>query len=378
MASIQQRGDRKFKITVCNGYRPGGQKRMQSRTIDVPREVPKRSILQYVHAEAQRLEKRFRCGMDEDDRTTFEQYAESWLTRQTHYKPSTLAGYQRELKIVYSYIGGIALNKLRPLVLEEMCAELRKRKKRNGEPVCEATVRKYLQTVSAVLEDAKRNDILLYNPAHRVRGIRVEKKAQHIPSEFEMRKLLQCILQEPLLYRVFYLTAIATGMRRGELCALRWNDLHGGGAVTVQHSRSSVLGQGIVESSTKNHRTRIVVIPELVHDYMGELFLEQAREGRIIRPDDYIFSTAEGPAHPDSFTRRLRRLYEKNGFPHEYHLHTLRHTNASMLIAQGVDVRTVAGLLGHAQPSTTLDIYSHAFDKNKRLAGQKLSEAIGL
>ncbi len=59
-------------------------------------------------------------------------------------------------------------------------------------------------------------------------------------------------------------------------------------------------------------------------------------------------------------------------------LHELRHTNASMLIAQGVDVRTVAGLLGHAQPSTTLGIYSHAFDKNKRLAGQKLSEAMGL
>ena len=77
MASIQQRGDRKFKITVCNGYRPGGQKRMQSRTIDVPREIPKRSVLQYVHAEARKLEKRFRCGMEEDDRTTFEQYAES-------------------------------------------------------------------------------------------------------------------------------------------------------------------------------------------------------------------------------------------------------------------------------------------------------------
>lgn len=99
-----------------------------------------------------------------------------------------------------------------------------------------------------------------------------------------------------------------------------------------------------------------------------------SRQGRIIRPDDYIFSTAEGAAHPDSFTRRLHRLYEKNGFPHEYHLHT----NASMLIAQGVDVRTMAGLLGHAQPSTTLDICSHAFDKNKRLAGQKLREAMGL
>ena len=80
--------------------------------------------------------------------------------------------------------------------------------------MCEATVHKYPETVSAVLEDAKRNDILLYNPAHRVRGIRVEKKVQRVPAEFEMRKLMQCILQEPLLYRVFYLTAITTGMRR--------------------------------------------------------------------------------------------------------------------------------------------------------------------
>ena len=171
------------------------------------------------------MKKQYRCGMDEDDRTTFEQYAKSWLKRQTHYKPTNLAGYKRQLEVVYPYIGGMTLNKFRPLILEEMCVELRKRKKLNGEPVCEVSVRKYLQTVSAVLEEAKRNDILLYNPAHRVRGIRMEKKAQRIPGEFEMRKLLQCILQKPLLYRVFYLTTIATGMRRGEACGLRWSDI---------------------------------------------------------------------------------------------------------------------------------------------------------
>ena len=59
-------------------------------------------------------------------------------------------------------------------------------------------------------------------------------------------------------------------------------------------------------------------------------------------------------------------------------MHSLRHTNASLLIAQGVDVRTVASLLGHAQASTTLDIYAHAFDKNKRKAQEKLGKAIGL
>ena len=63
MAYIQQRGERKYKITVCNGYTTTGKKRMQARTIDVPKEVPKRGIKQYVYAEAERLEKRFRTDM---------------------------------------------------------------------------------------------------------------------------------------------------------------------------------------------------------------------------------------------------------------------------------------------------------------------------
>ena len=70
-------------------------------------------------------------------------------------------------------------------------------------------------------------------------------------------------------------------------------------------------------------------------------------------------------------------LYNHN-LPLDLNVHSLRHTNASLLIAQGVDVRTVASLLGHAQASTTLDIYAHAFDKNKRKAQEKLGKAIGL
>ena len=65
-----------------------------------------------------------------------------------------------------------------------------------------------------------------------------------------------------------------------------------------------------------------------------------------------------------------------NNLPLDLNVHSLRHTNASLLISQGVDVRTVASLLGHAQASTTLDIYAHAFDKNKRKAQEKLGKAI--
>ena len=104
------------------------------------------------------------------------------------------------------------------------------------------------------------------------------------------------------------------------------------------------------------------------------------RQQKETRPaDDSLFRQPNGDLMaPGTFTFCFKKILRQNGLPENLNVHSLRHTNASMLIAQGVDVRTVAGLLGHAQPSTTLDIYSHAFDKNKRLAGQKLSEAMGL
>ena len=74
------------------------------------------------------------------------------------------------------------------------------------------------------------------------------------PNNGKCKSSCKCILQEPLLYRVFYLMALSTGLRRGELCALRWSDLHGGNQVKIQHSRSTVVGQGVLESDTKNHR----------------------------------------------------------------------------------------------------------------------------
>ena len=81
---------------------------------------------------------------------------------------------------------------------------------------------------------------------------------------------------------------------------------------------------------------------------------------------------------PWLFTYRFKLILKANSLPLDLNVHSLRHTNASLLIAQGVDVRTVASLLGHAQASTTLDIYAHAFDKNKRKAQEKLGKAIGL
>ena len=105
---------------------------------------------------------------------------------------------------------------------------------------------------------------------------------------------------------------------------------------------------------------------------------KQRGEGGL-EEEDYLFRQPGGDSRvPGTFTFRFKKILREGNLPDNLNVHSLWHTNASMLIAQGVDVRTVAGLLGHAQPSTTLDIYSHAFDKNKKLAQEKLAEAMGL
>ena len=574
MAYIKKKSERKYKITVCNGYKVNGQKRMKAQTITVPSSVPKRGIQQYVMAEAERIEKKFKYGVEESDQTHFEQYAENWLKRQEpFFKATTYAGYKRNLDIVYPLIGGIPLAKLLPMTLEEMCEELRKRPGRGRKCIKETTVQKYLETVSSVLEDAKKNDIIPFNPAHRVRKKHFEKEVQHIPQKYEMSKLMRTIQNEPILYRAYYTLAITTGLRRGELCALQWRDITGACELTVRRSRSCASGQ-IVESDTKSHRERIVTIPlgiwellmalrqqqvlhsgvpdirrilptlgnykltdlrkEVIRDFYEEMrhtprldgrgnLSEKSVEGlhntlcgilsaavdegylthnpawRCYKPkgqkkerpvadeetvkklitafegqsmkyetyfklvlatglrrgeacglkwsdinwrkrtihvqrgvvklshqesitkdpkttsgdrmvylskemcqllkawrkecewdrqqtanetvneDDYLFRQPNGkPMNPCTFTYRFKLILKANNLPLNLNVHSLRHTNASLLIAQGVDVRTVASLLGHAQASTTLDIYAHAFDKNKRKAQEKLGKTIGL
>ena len=262
MASIKKLDERRYKITVSNGYRPNGKKISKAKTIQVPPGVPKRGIGQYVAHAAEELERSFKTGYAEDGEMTFEEFASRWLKRQTKYAPSTIAAYRRMLEVVYPMIGGIRLNKLRPMALENMLSELRKRK-HHGKHINESTAQRYLSVVSAVLSDAKRNEIVEKNPARMLDLPTPQRTVQRIPTRGEVEKLLDALAKEPRHYRLFYLLSMYTGCRRGELCALQWSDFAGtqnGLLLTVSRSRSSVPGKGIVEGSTKNGKSREVYL----------------------------------------------------------------------------------------------------------------------
>ena len=377
MASIKQLTDRKYKITVSNGYRKG-KKICKAKTIQVPLSVPSRSIRQYVMHKAEELERRLKFGFIEDSSTAFQDYAEGWLSRQRKYAPSTLASYRRLLEVVYPFIGAIPLCKLRPLAIENMLSQLRKRKNRRGQPVRESTVQHYLSAVSAVLSDAKRNEIIQTNPARMIDLPTTNRTVQRIPTRGEVEKLLDALAREPRHYRLFYLLSMYTGCRRGELCALQWSDFTGtqnGLLLTVSRSRSSVPGKGIVEGSTKNSKSREVYLSSdlrgILLAYKRRKQMEADKQRRRLSP--YLFTDEQGQLiHPDTFTKRLRKIYAAIGFPREYHLHTLRHYFVTSLLHCGVDKQTVADLVGHADTGFLERTYCHPQQAQKEQAADSM------
>ena len=375
MASIKKLDARKFKITVSNGYRPDGRKISRAKTITVPQTVGGRGISQYVAHEAEEFEKQVKNGYCEDGEMTFQEYAARWLERQTRYAPSTLEFYRRSLETVYPMIGNIKLNRLRPIALENMLVELRKRTY-HGKPIQEATVQKYLTVASAVLSDAKRNEIIEKNPARMIDLPETTSRIQLIPTDEEAHRFLDILANEDDPYKTFYALAIYTGCRRGELCALKWDDLIMNGdecVLTVSRSRSSVPGKGVVEGSTKNGQARTIYLSEDMTGILrGYCYLKmrEAQEGGF-EMGDYVFTNEHGKLmHPDTFSRHLRRLYDKNNFPKEFHLHTLRHYFVSTMLHNGVDKQTVAELAGHGDTGFLERTYCHPQLQLKRQAAK--------
>ena len=204
--------------------------------------------------------------------------------------------------------------------------------------------------------------------------------------EETVKKLITAFEGQSMKYETYFKLVLATGLRRGEACGLKWSDIN-------WHKRTIHVQRGVVklshqESITKGPKTtsgdRMVYLSkemcQLLKAWRKECeWNRQQTANETVSEDDYLFRQPNGkPMNPSTFTFRFKKILKQNGLPTDLNLHSLRHTNASLLISQGVDVRTVASLLGHAQASTTLDIYAHAFDKNKRKAQEKLGKAIGL
>ena len=189
----------------------------------------------------------------------------------------------------------------------------------------------------------------------------------------------------PTLHETYFKLIIATGMRRGECCALKWEDInYTERSIHVCRNAVKTTGDEIIVKAPKTKAGNRYVyfsaeMESLLREYEAFCAAETERyDRREQTKDDYVFRRKgmQLPMTPSTFTWRFKKILRANDLPDDLNVHSLRHTAASLFIASGTDVGTVAGLLGHSQPSTTLDIYTHAFDKNKKAASQIMQNAL--
>ena len=295
---------------------------------------------------------------------------EAWLTRWLHeeviarVKPSTYQAYENVVtRHIAPRIGGLYLHELTAASIVEFLNALRE----SG--LADSTVASIFRILSAGLAFAQEEGLLPKNPCKKVKLQSTETPTQRVLSVKEQENLRKAASDADIPT----LLGLYAGMRVGEVCALKWEDIDWDEATvtirrTAQRLRCSGAGGKTVvmigaPKSRKSHRT--IPLPKFILK-----LLAQYRE--TCPASDFIFGKQGKPAEARTIQRRLQRLAMKLGIS-GVHFHALRHSFATRLMELGTDVKTVSELLGHGSAKTTLDIYAHSLLEQRRSAVDKLA-----
>ena len=310
---------------------------------------------------------------------TFGLLLDRWLEEceRLDLSPTTLRTYRAQIKqTLRPRLGKVKLNQLSAKHLDALYGAM---KDGGAQP---KTIRNHHAIISSALHQAVRWGWVRRNVAEQARPPRVAQRRVQAPSVEVVRDVIEeAERRDPRLAPLLMLAAL-TGMRRGELCALRWNDVDLTlGIVEVSRSVVVVVG-GVAEKSTKTDRSRKVALDPvgiaLLTAYRAHLDQWVAEAGGELPPDAFVFSpSVRGavPYRPDNVTSFFIRVRDAVKAP-DVRLHDLRHFTATQLIGAGMDIRTVADFLGHSDPSLTLRVYSHAIEERTKAAASIMGQVL--
>ena len=229
--------------------------------------------------------------------------------------------------------------------------------------------------ISTIFSQAVKEQLVPTNTARRASPPKVPKHELDAFEADEVKEILSALQTESLKWQVITMLLIGTGARRGEIMGLRWNrvDFDNNRLYLCEH-RVYTVKTGAISTTLKTDESRYVTISPAITDLLRRWKEEQTAffDHLGITPSGYVATADNGqPMHPDSPTDWLANFAKRHNLP-PIHPHKFRHTQASLLIAEGVDILTVSKRLGHAKVSTTLDIYSHVLAKSDQQASNAL------
>lgn len=425
MASIRKRGD-SYQITVSNGRNSVGKQLLETTTFTPDPNMTVKQQQKSLDTFVFEFEQKVKNGkILTGDKLTLKEYSERWLVEyaKTNLTLVSFKNYCDILKLrILPALGHIKLSSLKPLHLQSYYNNLLEDGVRlDGKPggYSPATIKKDHVVLSSMLSTAVQWQLIESNPCDRVSL--PKSKSTHDNIKYFTFEQTQTFLDAldmsysttykahsrkgaihrkynvteytesrmiPLQFKVLYNIAIFGGLRRGELVALTWDDIDfDNHSVSINKSSSHIDRQVITKEPKTASSNRTIKLPDFVIQLIKEWKLEQNKYRLSIGDQwngtNHIFIQTDGrqmyPSTPTATFTKILKQYnntvenEKDKLP-MITLHGLRHTSATLLIAENVDVKTVSSRLGHAQTSTTMDIYAHALEQMDEKAANVLED----
>ena len=300
---------------------------------------------------------------------TLEEWMAYWMENELlgSVKTSSYQTYLRQMnRHLRPALGHYFLSQLTPGIVYDFIEGKR------AEGLADTTIRGIYRLLSAAMAFALEEGVIRKNPCRKIRVQTEESAEQRVLSRPEQEKIRRMASGEEELPA---LLSLYTGMRLGEVCALKWEDIDWEKrTITVRRTvqrvsqgKSSPGGKTLLmigtPKSTQSHR--VLPVPAFL--------LERLRKQMEMQNSaEYIFGTAGQAAEPRTIQRRFAKLMKKAGIA-DAHFHTLRHSFATRLLELGVDVKTVSALLGHSSAKITLDFYAHSLIDQQRAAVERLA-----
>ena len=269
-------------------------------------------------------------------------------------KATTIHGYEVCAERCYPLVGEILAKELTTARLEESIAQM----VNNG--LSAKTIRNTIGLLSAAYRYAIKIDLLKENPCEKTTVPQGQPRDVRILYIDEIQPFLNAIADRPLDDKVAYELALFLGLRSSEILGLKETDVDlVRGLISIHNTRHRVKGEDIDQTTKTKRSTRVLALPDiLIMDIARLLALHRQLPYKRV---EYLIQDGFGNiVNPHSLGSRLVRLEAEKGLPHVT-MHGLRHTYASLLHSQGVDMANISAELGHSNLTVTMNVYTHIF-----------------
>lgn len=310
---------------------------------------------QKIERELDKFVEEIKDGNNVSSNINFITFAQKWLDdyAKPNLRERTVQGYKDYLNLrLIPYFGNMNLSDIQLYDIQKFVNSL-------SSTLSSETIRKYKNCLSCIFNYAVRWNFLKFNPCNGViipKGLDTSIKPVFLTKD-EVKQLLLYLNKEDLKHQIIVRLALQCGLRRSEILGLTWNAIDfKNNTISIYQATTTIRGVGTVISDTKNQSSIRTIY---VKDEIIELLKKMPKETEL------IFNGISNNA----VSKWFKRFIEKNSLKH-MRFHDLRHTHATLLIANGIDMKTVSSRLGHSNISTTMNIYTHVLSENDKKASE--------